>query len=119
MKAQFLKLSAAGLLLAAATSFATAAELQPVPRRTQAQADRLLSAAGVDVQAQSVSVRASIDPDGRVTGVNVLRSSGSRETDRVVEAVLKRVIRADPPLGLTDGTVTLTLAGPSDRADAR
>lgn len=119
MKAQFLRLSAAGFLLASATSFATASELQPVPRRTQVEADRLLSAAGVDAQAQPVSVRARIDPDGRVTGVDVLRSSGSRQTDRAVETVLKRVIRADPPLGLTDGAVTLNVGGPSARADAR
>ncbi len=119
MKAQFLRLSAAGLLLASTTSFATAAELQPVPRRTQVEADRLLGAAGVDAHAQTVSVRARIDPDGRVTGVEVLRSSGSRQTDRVVEAVLKRVIRADPPVGLADGAVTLNVGGSSARADAR
>ncbi len=119
MKAQFLRLSAAGFLLASATSFATASELQPVPHRTQAEADRLLSAAGLDAQTQPVSIRASIDLDGRVTGVSVLRSSGSRQTDRVIEAVLKRVIRADPPLGLTDGAVTLNVGGSSARADAR
>jgi TonB family protein len=118
MKAQFLRLSAAGFLLASATSFATASELQPVPPRAQARADRLLSAAGLDAQIQPVSVRASIDPDGRVTGVSVLRSSGSRHTDRMVETVLRRVIRADPPLGLTGGAVTLNVGAPTARADA-
>lgn len=106
MKAQFLKAGVAGLLLASATSFATASELQPVAPGTKAEAARLLAAAGVDAQ---VSVRARIDPEGKVTAVRVLRSSGSPRTDRTVEAVLKRVIRADPPLGLTDGAVTLNV----------
>jgi len=106
MKAQFLKAGVAGLLLASATSFATASELQPVSPATKARAERLLAAAGVDPTAQ-VSVRAHIDPDGKVTRIRVLRSSGSLQTDQTVEAVLQQVIRADPPLGLEDGAVTL------------
>ena len=113
MKAPFMPSLALALTLASATSFAMASELQPTSARTQALADRLLSQAGVDA---TVSVRASIDPDGQVTGVTVLRSSGSPQTDRTVEAVLKRVIRADPPLGLSDGAVTLNLAGPAVQA---
>ncbi len=116
MKAPFLTVVSVALTLASATSFATASEVQPVAPGTQAKADRLLSAAGVDPRAQTVSVRASIDPDGKVTGVTVLRSSGSPQTDRKVVAVLKRVIRADPPLGLTDGAVTLNVGGPSVQA---
>jgi TonB family protein len=102
-----MSLCLAGLMLAAATSFATAAELQPLPGPAKAEAQRLLTDAGVDTQGQTVTVRAAIDPDGKVTGVKVLKSSGSRRTDRIVGAVLQAVVRAYPPLGLTDGAVTM------------
>ncbi len=113
MKAQFLKAGVAGLLLASATSFATASELQPVSRRTVARGRPAARRGRRRRPGPAVSVRAAIDLDGQVTAINVLRSSGSPQTDRVIEAVLKRLIRADPPLGLSDGAVTLNV-GPVD-----
>ena len=113
MYSKLLMLGAATFCLAASTSFATASELQPVPRAAQAAADRLLRDAGLDANTSSVSVRARIDLDGRVTGTEVLHSSGAPETDRKVEAVLKRVVRAYPPIGLSNGSVTLRLGDPA------
>jgi TonB family protein len=109
MKIRFLTLASAALWLAASTSFAVASELQPIPPGAQAEAARRLSAAGVDANTVRVSVQAGIDADGGVTKVSVLRSSGSRQTDRAVEAVLRQVVRAHPPIGLEDGTVTLNV----------
>lgn len=119
MKADWMSLGLALLMLAAATSFAVAGELQPTPRQAQVQADRLLADAGVDATAQPVSVRARIAPDGKVTGVQVLKSSGSRTTDWAVEAVLRRVVLAHPPLGLSDGAVTLNVGYPGAVQAAR
>jgi TonB family protein len=113
-----MSLGLAALVLAASFSFAMASELQPTPRPAQAEADRLLADAGIDGATQPISVRARIDPAGKVTGVNVLKSSGSRTTDWAVEAVLRRVILAHPPLGLTDGSVTLNV-GPGVEQAAR
>lgn len=113
MYSKLLMLGAATFCLAASTSFATASELQPVPRAAQAAADRLLRDAGLDANTSSVSVRARIDLDGRVTGIQVLHSSGAPETDRKVEAVLKRVVRTYPPVGLSNGSVTLRLGDPA------
>jgi TonB family protein len=109
MKNGLFTLVSAALWLTASTSLAVASESQPVPREAQAQAARLLIAAGVDANTARVSVQAGIDADGGVTRMSVLRSSGSRETDRAVEAVLRQVVRAHPPIGLEDGTVTLNV----------
>jgi TonB family protein len=100
-------LAATGLLFAASAVHAAPSELQRYADRAMARADTLLTATGVDFQTQPVSVRASVDLDGRISGVRVLRSSGSPRTDHAVEAVLRRIVRADPPLGLTNGAVTL------------
>ena len=58
----------------------------------------------------SVSIRATVDPDGRLSGIQVMRSSGSRSVDIAAETVLRKVIAADPPLGLTDGAVVLRVS---------
>lgn len=110
MKTQLLALSAAALLLAATAAAATeSSESRQYASRIEPKVERLLRAAGIGAEAQPVSVRATVRPDGQVTGVQVLRSSGSPQTDRAVAAILRKVLVADAPVGLLDGAVTLNV----------
>jgi TonB family protein len=109
MKTQILALSAAALMLAATAASATPAESDQYANRLLPKAESLLSAAGIGAQNQPVSVRATVSPDGHVTGLRVLRSSGSPDTDRAVVGVLRKVLAADAPVGLLDGAVTLNV----------
>ena len=111
MKTQVFWLSIAGLFLAAgATHAAQPSELQSYTDRAQAHAQRLLSAAGLDGRTGSVAVRATVEPDGRLSGIRVVQSSGSRSADLAAETVLRKVIATDPPVGLTDGAVVLKVS---------
>ena len=109
MKTQILALSAAALLLAATAAAAAPAESEQYANRLLPKAESLLSAAGIGPQNQPVSVRATVSPDGHVTGLRVLRSSGSPDTDRAVVSVLRKVLVTDAPVGLLDGAVTLNV----------
>ena len=109
MKTRILMLGAAGLLFAASASLAAPTELQRYSDQARAKAQSLLDATGLDLKSQSVSVRATIDPWGRLYDMRVVRSSGSRETDLAVETVLKKVVATSAPLELTDGAVTMTV----------
>ncbi|MGZ6017789.1 MAG: TonB family protein [Phenylobacterium sp.] len=116
MKAQLLMLSAAGLLLAGSAAVPSAALATPsehllLSSQVQTRADRMLSAVGVDSVSRPISVRATVAPDGHVTGVAVLQSSGSPDVDRKVATVLQRILLANPPVGLLDGAVTLNVGG--------
>jgi TonB family protein len=120
MKTQLLMLSAAGLLFAASASHAALPESQIYASRANTRAEALLRAAGVDAQAQPVSVRASVSPDGHLTGVKVIRTSGSPETDRAVTEVLRKIVLTDAPIGLLNGAVTLNVGqGAVIQADGR
>jgi TonB family protein len=120
MKSQLLMLSTAGLLFAASASQAAIPESQIYASRANARAEVLLHAAGVDAQAQPVSVRASVSPDGHLTGVKVIRTSGSPETDRAVTEVLRKIVLTDAPIGLLNGAVTLNVGqGAAIQADGR
>jgi hypothetical protein len=110
MMTRILLLSAAGLLFTASASLAAPSELQHYTDRAQAKAQALLSTTGLDFKAQPVSVRATVNPDGRLNGMQVVRSSGSRDTDLAVETVLRKIVVTDPPLGLTGGAVTLNVS---------
>ena len=111
MFSKLLVLGAATLCFAAASAShaATRLDMPEFSHPAKAQAQRLLGVANVDTQGRMVTVRAAIDPDGKVTGVRVVRSSGSRDTDRTIEAVLQTVIHSYPPLGLMDGSVTMSV----------
>ncbi len=120
MKAQLLMLSAAGLLFAASASHAALPESQLYASRANARAEALLRAAGIDSQVQPVSVRASVNPDGHLTGLRVIRTSGSPDIDRAVAEVLRKVLVADAPVGLLNGAVTLNVGqGALIQADGR
>jgi len=109
MNMQTLAATAAVMLFAAQVAHAAPSETQIYTDQAQARAHRLLAATGIDFNATSISVRAMVDPDGRLNRIEVLRSSGSPATDRAVETVLKRLVVADPPVGLADGAVTLNV----------
>jgi TonB family protein len=111
MKTQLLGLSAAALFLAAASASAAsiASDSRQYADRIEAKAEALLRAAGIDPQTASVSVRADVRPDGHLTTVRVLRTSGSPDIDRAVAEVLRKALVADAPVGLLDGAVTLNL----------
>lgn len=111
MKTQAFLLGAAALVFAASASIAAPSESQRYADRAKAKAENLLRATRLDLKGQTVSVRAKVDLDGRLTGMQVVRSSGSRDTDLAVETVLKKVIVRDPLFGLTDGAVLMTVVG--------
>jgi hypothetical protein len=109
MKAQLLMLSAAGLLFAASSSHAAPFDNQGYAARANAKAEALLRESGVDANAQAVSVRAKVSPDGHLVRLDVTRTSGSPVTDRAVANVLRKVVVADAPIGLLNGAVTLNV----------
>ena len=109
MKTSLLLAGVSAILFAATASHAAPSESDQYAQRANARAEALLQAAGIDTRAQAVSVRASVAPDGRLTGLQVIRTSGSPEVDRAVTAVLRRIIVTDAPVGLLDGAVTLNV----------
>jgi TonB family protein len=111
MKTQAFLLSAAALVLAASPTWAAPSELQRYADRAKVDAQALLRATRLDLKGQSVSVRATVDVDGRVTGMQVVRSSGSPDADIAVETLLKKVVAKEPLFGLVDGAVLLTVDG--------
>jgi TonB family protein len=111
MNTRVILASAAALLLTAA-AHAAPSESQRYADRVKAEAQTLLRETQLDLRGQTVSVRAKVDVDGRVTGMQVVRSSGSGEADAKVATLLRKVVAADPPFGLTDGAVLMTVNGP-------
>jgi len=112
MNTRLFLLSAALVTLAASAALAAPTESERYAGKAEAMAQALLSHTGVDFSNRPVSVRAKVDVDGSLQGLEVVSSSGSLEADRAAEAVLKRIVTADPPYGLTDGAVILNL-GPA------
>jgi TonB family protein len=118
MKAQLLMLTAASLLFAGASAHAApASALDQFVDRAHVQADSRLAAAGI-TPAAPVAVRATLGADGKLNGLRVTRSSGSRDTDYAVEQALKRMAVADAPAALIGANVTLTL-GPAPIVQAK
>lgn len=109
MNTPILALSAAALLFAAPAVHATPSELQLYTDRADAQVRVLLRASGIDWTTRSVSVRATVEPDGSLGGIRVVRGSGSRDADRAAQTVLRKVLLTDPLIGLMDGAVTLNV----------
>ena len=121
MKTQAFLLSAAALVFAASATWAAPSELQRYADRVKIDAQTQLRATRLDLlKGQSVSVRATVDVDGRVTGMQVVHSSGTHDADIAVETLLKKVVSREPLFGLADGAVLLTVNGaPMVEATAR
>lgn len=109
MNTKVIMMSAAGVLFAGSVSQAAVPELQRYADRASAKVQALLCATGRDFTAKSVSVRATVDPDGRMNGLRLMQSSGDRDTDLTVERVLRKVVETDPPVGLSNGAVSLNV----------
>ena len=107
----FLAASVAALLFVGSTAQAATSALQQFENRAETQALAKLGAAGVDLTGHSVAVRATVDSDGRLAGVHVVRSSGSRDTDASVETALRKLAVADAPPALIGAAITLNLGG--------
>ncbi len=111
MKTPAFVLGAAALALVASASHAAPSGLQGYADRARSDAQNLLREARLDLKGRSVSVRARVDIDGRLTGVEVVRSSGSTGADLAVESILEKVVARDPLYGLSDGAVLITVKG--------
>lgn len=111
MKTQLLALGAAGLLaLSASVAHASPdAQVQSFLKKVEAQADGRLAAAGVDLAGRTVTVKATVDAEGFLYGVHVVRSSGSRDADYAVEQALHRLRVNDAPAQLAGADVTFVL----------
>lgn len=109
MKAQLLMLGAAAFLAASAPALALDREVQSFVDHAQAAADAKLASAGV-APTGDTEVRGTISADGLITGLHVVRSSGSRDNDYAVERALKRLNVGEPPTGLIGAKLTLELA---------
>jgi hypothetical protein len=110
MKAMFLAVSAAAVLFAASASEAAAPRgaVKDFVDRAHLEAGHRLAAAGVDLKDQQVTVKATVSSDG-LRSVQVVNSSASRDTERAVEQVLKRLAVKDVPAGLVGASVTIPL----------
>ncbi|HEY8573164.1 TonB family protein [Phenylobacterium sp.] len=123
MKSHLISLVAAAVL--AVAPFATAhaappAEVQDFLGHAAASADAKLAAAGVNLAGQPVKVRATVGSDGRLSGLSIAESTGSRDTDAAVEAALKRLAVGPVPAQVAGRKVMLTLGqAPIVQAKAR
>ena len=101
--------AAAFLLTSGAAQASPDGRLQSFLDRAEAQAQSIAVAAGCDLDAQAIKVRAYIDAEGRLKSVQVVGSSGSRDTDRAVEQSLRHLQLADVPGELIDANLTFLL----------
>jgi TonB family protein len=111
MKTQLLALGAAGFLALSATLAQASpdAQVQSFLKKVEAQADGRLAAAGVDLTGRTVTVKATVDSEGLLYGVHVVRSSGSRDADFAVEQALHRLRVNDTPTELAGADVTFVI----------
>lgn len=113
MKAQLLMLSVAGLLWTADASPREPAAVKAYIDRAEQVATTKLAAAGVNLNGPA-TVTGFVDSAGRLSAVQLVRSSGSRDADEAIEDALKHVTFEDPTAaGLLGARVTLTLPKPA------
>ena len=116
MKASLLLFAAAGALTFAANAQAANREVDAYLQRASETATAQIAAAGV--AAPGLTIRARVDGDGRLTGVHVVGSSGSLETDQKTTQALRRLRVADPPVALIGAQVNLAV-GPQPILQAK
>jgi TonB family protein len=102
-------------LAISAALFAFSGTVQAGPRdvtdylqRASAAATAELAAAGVDA-GKGLKVQARVSSDGRLTGARVVNSSGSLETDRRAQLVLRRLRVSAPPNVLIGADVNIAI----------
>jgi TonB family protein len=106
-----LSLTTAGFLLSEPTHAATAPEVRQFLDHSGAAANARLAKAGVSLAGQTADVRATVGGDGRLMGLRVVRSSGSRDTDAAIEKALDRLQVEAPPALLSGAQITLPVGG--------
>ena len=106
-----LSLTAAGFLLSEPARAATAPEVRQFLDHSGQKANARLVKAGVSLAGQSADVRATVGGDGRLMGLRVVRSSGSRDTDAAIEKALNRLQVEAPPALLSGAQITLPVGG--------
>jgi len=116
MKNSLLLFAAAGALTYAAHAQAANRDVDAYLQRASETATAQVAAAGVD--APGLKIRARVDSDGRLTGVHVVTSSGSLETDQKTSQALRRLRVATPPLALIGAEVNLAV-GPQPIVQAK
>jgi TonB family protein len=111
MKTQLLAMGAAALVALSSTAALASpdAQVQTFLKKVEAQADGRLAAAGVDLTGRTVTVKATVDAEGLLYGVHVVRSSGSRDADYAVEQALHRLRVNDAPTQLAGADVTFVI----------
>lgn len=109
MKARVLLLSAAALLAFGATAHAAPREVRNYLDRAGAAAAKQVAQAGVDV-GPGLDVKAQVNSDGRLSGLRIVKSSGSLEIDQKAVAALKRLKVSAPPNTLLGADITVTVA---------
>ena len=119
MKAQLLALSAAALLLASQAHAAASAPVQHYLDDTRAAALQRLQSAGVDLSGQPAMIRAVVRSDGRLDGLRVVGTTGSRDKDDAIAEALRKMRGPDAPAELAGRELTLTLGGDLVRAANR
>ncbi len=91
----------------AATDRAVQALLDDAYSQAQAQVG------DVDFNAHPAKARAYVDAEGRLIGVRVVQSAGSRDADYKVETAIKRVRLHDVPPAMIGAQINLSF-GPAD-----
>jgi TonB family protein len=112
MKSHLLPFVAAAVLVAVPAANAHAAppaEVRQFLDGAAAKADARLGEAGVQLTGQAVRVRATVGADGRISGLAVVESSGSLDTDAAVKVALKRLAVGPVPAQVAGRAVILTL----------
>lgn len=108
MKVQIIALGAALLLAASAHAAVQPPEVQRFLDAAHDQAAARLQAAGVVVGSEGLAIRAHVDGLGQLTSVQVVKSSGSLETDARAKAVLRNLSTPMAPAALSGREVTLS-----------
>jgi len=109
MKTPLFMLTAAALSLVAAAAQASPREVKDFLERAQTEAEARVAAAKIALGAQGVQVSGSVSTEGRLYGVHVIGTSGSRDTDAAVEQALARLQLDGVPPVLGGAKVTLSL----------
>lgn len=108
MKATTMALSAAALLAFGAVAQAAPRDVRDYLDRAGDKAAAEVAAAGVDV-GEGLGVKAQVNADGRLTGIQVTKSTGSAETDQAALKALKRLRVQSPPNALLGADVNLVV----------
>lgn len=108
MKALASLLSAAALVAVATTAPAATRDVRDYLDRAGVAAAKQVAKAGVDI-GPGLDVKARVNSDGGLSGLRVVKSTGSLETDQKAVAALKRLRVPAPPNALLGADITVSV----------